>query len=1017
MPLFQNSVLNKYLKGVDSAKADKAWTIFTAHFHNPEIQENIRNSKEEQYQGEFLIDLFVKVFGYVKNPNPDFNLTTELKNIKGAKKTDGAILQEDKAMAVIELKGTNTVDLSKVETQAFGYKNNQPGCKYVITSNFEKLRFYIDNAVDYEEFNLFLLTRERFNTLYLCLSAEKLLKDIPKQIKDESLSQEENVTKQLYKDYSQFRNEIFDDIQKHNPNYDKLTLFKKTQKLLDRFLFIFFAEDRLLLPPNSITQIVTQWTDLRDKYDEYQPLYSRFKKYFGYMNTGYEGKKYDIFAYNGGLFSPDEVLDSIVISDDLLHRHTVKLSNYDFESEVSVNILGHIFEHSLTEIETIQAQLEGTEIDKSKTKRKKDGVFYTPKYITKYIVDNTVGKLCEEKKTEIGFDEKEFEKDRKGRKKAKLKELVKQLDDYREWLLQITICDPACGSGAFLNQALEFLIEEHHYIDELKAKVLGGGIVFTEVQNDILENNIFGVDINEESVEIAKLSLWLRTAKKGRKLSTLNSNIKCGNSLIDDVEVAGDKAFSWKKEFPEIFSRGGFDVVIGNPPYGASLDYKDWLKVRFKETSFGNIDSYKYFTQLGSELLCDNGILGYIMPDSFLEKEYFKDLRTFISKNFLHVLNIKLGDDIFDDVNLPTAITLLFGKNNVLKKYGYKDISKYPLIDKPFLLQNKANFIEDLPIYEKSFIVLNSIISDTIKTTKLIEVYDQVMGVKVYQKGKGRPKQTSYEKENDVFVSKINNNKFDYPYISQGIGRYKYTSKNEFISYGEWLAEPRKENYFDNPKVIIREIVNPRIYATYIDFPAIVKNIAAVIIERDSNYPLLFLLALINSKLFTYYIDEQSPKSGNKSYPSFNSRLLKGLPIIDCSIEIKKTLGELAKIMLTKTENLNKNIHEISSFITIKLEASGPSQKLKTWNELDVNEFLKEIEKVRKNSAKERGVEYIKLSLSDEADWMQYFNEQKQKVDKLKEEVNKTDSEIDKIVYKLYCLTNEEIILVQESII
>ena len=150
MSLFQNSVLNKYLKGIDSQKAEQAWNTFKTHFHNPEIQENIRNSKEEQYQGEFLIDLFVNVFGYVKNPSPKFNLTTELKNIKGAKKTDGAIIQEDKAIAVIELKGTNTVDLAKVETQAFSYKNNQPGCKYVITSNFEKLRFYIDNAVEFE---------------------------------------------------------------------------------------------------------------------------------------------------------------------------------------------------------------------------------------------------------------------------------------------------------------------------------------------------------------------------------------------------------------------------------------------------------------------------------------------------------------------------------------------------------------------------------------------------------------------------------------------------------------------------------------------------------------------------------------------------------------------------------------------------------------------------------------------------------------------------------------------------
>jgi type II restriction/modification system DNA methylase subunit YeeA/REP element-mobilizing transposase RayT len=553
MSLFQNSVLNKYLKGLESEKVTQAYERFISHFHNPTIQKNIRNSKEEQYQGEFLIDLFVNVLGYVKNPTPDFNLTTELKNIKGSKKTDGAILKENKALAVIELKGTNTTDLSKVETQAFGYKNNQLGCNYVITSNFEKLRFYIDNAVDFEEFNLFQLTKERFNILWLCLSAEYLLKDIPKKIKNESLTQEENITKKLYKDYASFRNEIFDNIQKENPQYDKLTLFKKTQKLLDRFLFIFFAEDRLLLPPNSIRSIVNQWIDLRDKYDEYFPLYDRFKKYFGYMNTGYKGQQHDIFAYNGGLFAPDDILDNIKINDDLLYKHTLNLSNYDFESEVSVNILGHIFEHSLNDIDQIQAEIQGAKTDKSKTKRKKDGVFYTPKYITKYIVDNTVGKLCEEKKAELNIQETEYEKERKGRKKTTLKKLAKNLEDYRKWLLQITICDPACGSGAFLNQALEFLIAEHRYIDELQAKLFGDAMVLSEVENSILENNLFGVDINEESVDIAKLSLWLRTAQKGRKLTSLNNNIKCGNSLIDNPKIAGDKAFNWEKEFPQVF--------------------------------------------------------------------------------------------------------------------------------------------------------------------------------------------------------------------------------------------------------------------------------------------------------------------------------------------------------------------------------------------------------------------------------------------------------------------------------
>jgi REP element-mobilizing transposase RayT len=222
---------------------------------------------------------------------------------------------------------------------------------------------------------------------------------------------------------------------------------------------------------------------------------------------------------------------------------------------VDVNILGHIFENSLSEIEEVAAQIEGTQVDLKKSKRKKDGVFYTPKYITKYIVENTVGTLCSEKKATLEIDESEYLKSRKGRTTKKLKELDDKLTSYRNWLLTLTICDPACGSGAFLNQALDFLIREHRYIDELRAKLLEVPMVFTEVENSILENNIYGVDINDESVEIARLSLWLRTAKKGRKLTTLSNNIKCGNSLIDDPAVAGEKAFHWPAEFPEVFRK------------------------------------------------------------------------------------------------------------------------------------------------------------------------------------------------------------------------------------------------------------------------------------------------------------------------------------------------------------------------------------------------------------------------------------------------------------------------------
>ncbi len=302
MALFQRSVLKKHLKQQDSDVVAKAYKKFAGYFHDPAIQQNIRERKEEQFQEGFLIELFVNVLDYTLAPNPEFNLTTELKNEKGAKKADGAILKDGQALGVIELKSTKTKDLEKVRQQAFDYKANQTGCVYVITSNFEKIRFYINNAVEFEEFDLFTIDQERFELLYLCLAKDNVLSNVPLKIKEASIQEEEKITKKFYADYSLFKRELFRDLVKLNMKNEvfrtelnnedterankniKHHLFKKSQKLIDRFLFIFFAEDRGLLPPNSTLKILEQWDKLKDL-DAYAPLYERYKLYFNYLDT------------------------------------------------------------------------------------------------------------------------------------------------------------------------------------------------------------------------------------------------------------------------------------------------------------------------------------------------------------------------------------------------------------------------------------------------------------------------------------------------------------------------------------------------------------------------------------------------------------------------------------------------------------------------------------------------------------------------------------------------------------
>ncbi|TSA27821.1 restriction endonuclease subunit M, partial [bacterium] len=244
MALFQKIIIKKYLNNLSNDKIIKSYEKYSEHFLDPVLAERVRILKEEQYQEGFLRDLFVTCLNYTINPNENFNLTTEFKNKTDAEKADGAILKDGNPIAVIELKSTKTIDLKTIEKQAFNYKAHQSNCKYVITSNFEKIRLYINDATEFEEFNLFELSENEFKFLYLCLSKESIFENIPAEMKEKSNQHEELISKKLYNDYSIFRNSIFQNLTKNNPQIDKLLLFKKAQKLLDRFLFIFFAEDK-----------------------------------------------------------------------------------------------------------------------------------------------------------------------------------------------------------------------------------------------------------------------------------------------------------------------------------------------------------------------------------------------------------------------------------------------------------------------------------------------------------------------------------------------------------------------------------------------------------------------------------------------------------------------------------------------------------------------------------------------------------------------------------------------------
>ena len=1008
MPIFQKSVLNKHLTNLDQEKVEKAYQTFRDNY-NPAKIEQIKTLKEEEYQDGFLREIFVDVLGYTLRPNENYDLQREFKNQTDGKKADGAILKDENAIAVIELKSTKTKDLTKITQQAFNYKNNQPECKYVITSNFQKLRFYIDYSTEFEEFDLFFLDRQRFEVLYLILHQESIFSNLPIKLKKETQFHEKEISEDLYNDYSKFKGRLFDNLVANHPDNDKLLLFKKSQKLLDRFLFILFAEDSGLLPPNSISRIIKRFQILK-KEDAYKPLYVIFKQYFGYMNIGRPGETEAdrIPAYNGGLFYEDLMLDNLKIDDEALLDDLQKISTYDFNTEVDVNILGHIFEHSLNEIEEVTAEIEGTVSDKKRSKRKKDGVFYTPKYITTYIVANTVGKLCLNKRKELDIKEIEFDDTFKkvdGTLKAKGKKLFKTLTEYKNWLRELKIVDPACGSGAFLNQALNFLIEENEKIDDIIADLTNSPLRLFDTDKNILENNLFGVDINEESVEIAQLSLWLRTARKDRKLSKLNNNIKCGNSLLASE-------FDWHQEFPEIMKNGGFDVVIGNPPYIKEYTNRQAFDGLHDHYCYqGKMDLWYFFGALALDIVKkESGLIGYIAPNNWITNSGASKFRNIILQNGKITEFIDFGDfKVFDSAGIQTMIYIMKrSADNLNYQFDYAKVA-----DKRIKHEDAQLFLEKVkdPRYEYFTASIDqkenldnpinfvnatlTLIIDKIREQQnfhfdkneiaqgVVPNPDVVNSRNIAKLSKDIIEEKNIEVGHGVFVTKkgnVTNSKFLKPlYEPENFERYYHNPKNTkeliYIPKGEKpelhilehlddyrpimeerrenvsgsieyynLHWPRDERFFkEGAKIIsLRKCVNRPLFS-YTEDECYVMLTFNVILTNEIN--LKYLTGLLNSDLIAFWLKYQGKMQGDLY--QVDKGPLMNLPILQPSEEKQNEVA----ILVTQIIEGKQKEHDYDNLLKTAIANNNFDREIQLTKQLEqttaeINNAESEINKI-----------------------------------------------------------------------
>lgn len=527
---------------------------------------------------------------------------------------------------------------------------------------------------------------------------DMLLSDAGRTHLERLIERQGKVEKKLegdfYADYRAYREALIFTILAQKPvGMTKSGAVRLAQKILDRLIFVMFAEDmgqRVGFPPNELQFQLTAFSKDNLLEPEGGEVWTRLKLIFDRMNTGGALGATKIHRFNGGLFADDPAIDGLSLPNRLFVRfgqaqndakiaeHKQSLlylaATYNFAKEgdaknsIGLYTLGHIFEQSIVELEKLEADAEGRESLTDITKRKRDGVYYTPEWVVRRIVEDVIDPLFERWKAEAGWPTT-------GDPSASA------ASAYWDRLRSIKVVDPACGSGAFLIVALGHL--EKEYAAAADVAVRTGGIASrpdeAAITEMILTHNLFGVDINPSSVEITKLSLWLHTAQANKPLSGLDDHIRCGNSLIDKrfynkrrLDDAEERDRINTFEWEGAFDTASFDAVIGNPPYVKLQNFKKvhsdmaaWLtggssgEAPYESTGTGNFDLYLPFIEKGLSLLNDGGRMGYIAPNLWPTLEYGEGLRGIVhaGRHLEKWLDFR-SYQVFEEATVYTAIQI-----------------------------------------------------------------------------------------------------------------------------------------------------------------------------------------------------------------------------------------------------------------------------------------------------------------------------------------------------------------------
>lgn len=630
---------------------------------------------------------------------------------------------------------------------------------------------------------LWLLSRESFEQGLIDKEAEKWGKKTKKS----------PVDKQLLADFTRFRELLSKNITKLNQskNLSEEELDESIQRILDRLIFIRNCEDRELEAKTLISNL-REW-ESRGR----GQLIKSLREVFAYFDKEYNSK---IFA--------SHLSDSLEIDNDVLHEvieglyHTKDNSVfYDF-SAIDADVLGTIYEQYLSHI--LKKTEKRAKLTENHAHRKEQGIYYTPTYIVDYIVRNTLGELLKNKKINVE---------------------------------KIRVLDPACGSGSFLIKAFDVLNEYYRKNDKDYSQTqlaFDTGTTFTR-KVKILQNNIFGVDLDKQAVEIAQLNLLLKIAEKGHRLPLLERNIKCGNSLIDDESIAGNQTFRWETEFEEIVTSGGFSVAVGNPPYGAELSEieRKFISQRFKFAG-SNKNTALLFIEKSLELINENGYFGMIVPKSLAFSQLWKLGRELVKGRLIKVVDVSKA---FEDVLLEQMI-LILNKSAATEDYVLQDIfsNESISIDKKFIDLTNSIILhgdkKDFEIFRKMN-QSSKYLSDVSKTSR------------------GLP-----------FQKYLVKGKTKYPVVKgRTISRHNFWLSGEFLPEEVVEGNRSKMSFLQQPKImsqrIVAHVTKPKdhiIIMSAIDRDGFMTvDTVENTISTDEDYSLEFLVCLLNSKLISWY--------------------------------------------------------------------------------------------------------------------------------------------------------------------